>query len=93
MAKNKEEKTNVMRILDQKKIPYTARYTYADEAGPEGPGGRRPPWRRALGQDPARVFKTLVAKGASRGVLCVRGAGGGEPGSERRPPRRWGRSP
>ena len=26
MAKNKEEKTNVMRILDQKKIPYTARF-------------------------------------------------------------------
>ena len=26
MAKHKEEKTNVMRILDQKKIPYTARF-------------------------------------------------------------------
>ena len=24
MAKHKEEKTNVMRVLDQKKIPYTA---------------------------------------------------------------------
>ena len=24
MAKNKEEKTNVMRTLEQKKIPYTA---------------------------------------------------------------------
>ena len=23
MAKHKEEKTNVMRVLDQKKIPYT----------------------------------------------------------------------
>ena len=36
MAKNKEEKTNVMRILDQKKIPYTARF-YEESEGPEGP--------------------------------------------------------
>ena len=35
MAKKKEEKTNVMRILDQKKIPYTARF-YDDSQGPEG---------------------------------------------------------
>ena len=35
MAKKKEEKTNVMRILDQKKIPYTARF-YEDSEGPEG---------------------------------------------------------
>ena len=35
MAKRKEEKTNVMRILDQKKIPYTARF-YEDSQGPEG---------------------------------------------------------
>lgn len=32
MAKNKEEKTNVMRTLDQKKIPYTA-FSY-DPNGP-----------------------------------------------------------
>ena len=32
MAKNKEEKTNVMRTLEQKKIPYTA-YTYPNEEG------------------------------------------------------------
>ena len=32
MAKNKEEKTNVMRTLDQKKIPYTA-HSY----DPDGP--------------------------------------------------------
>ena len=35
MAKKKEEKTNVMRILDQRKIPYTARF-YEDSRGPEG---------------------------------------------------------
>ena len=32
MAKSKEEKTNVMRTLEQKKIPYTA-HSY----DPEGP--------------------------------------------------------
>lgn len=30
MAKNKEEKTNVMRVLEQKKIAYTA-HTYPHE--------------------------------------------------------------
>ena len=35
MAKQKQEKTNVMRILAQKKIPYTAHF-YAESQGPEG---------------------------------------------------------
>ena len=35
MAKHKEEKTNVMRVLDQKKIPYTA-HTYDPESGIDG---------------------------------------------------------
>ena len=60
MAKKKEEKTNVMRILDQKKIPYTA---HAYEHGDVAPDGVTV--ARSLGQDPAAVFKTLVAKGAS----------------------------
>ena len=61
MAKNKEEKTNVMRILDQKKIPYTP-HTY-DPNGPiDGVSVAQ-----ALGQDPACVFKTLVTRGASGG--------------------------
>jgi len=59
MAK-KEEKTNVMRLLEQKKIPYTA-HTY--EHGEVAPDGMTV--ARSLGQDPAAVFKTLVAKGAS----------------------------
>ena len=46
MAKKKEEKTNVMRVLEQKCIPVAA----------------------DLGQDPARGFKTLVARGASKGI-------------------------
>ena len=35
MAKRKEEKTNVMRILDQRAIPYTAHF-YQEDQGPEG---------------------------------------------------------
>ena len=66
MAKHKEEKTNVMRILDQKKIPYTARF-YEEGEGPEGTREYGVHVAQALGQDPARVFKTLVTKGASGG--------------------------
>ena len=63
MAKNKEEKTNVMRILDQKKIPYTP-CTYPHEPGVAVDGVTV---AESMGQDPARVFKTLVTKGASGG--------------------------
>ena len=64
MAKHKEEKTNVMRTLEQKKIPYTA-YTYPHEEGVPVDGATV---ARSLGQDPAAVFKTLVARGAAGGV-------------------------
>lgn len=67
MAKHKEEKTNVMRILDQKKIPYTARF-YEETSGPEGTREYGVHVAQALGQDVARGFKTLVARGASKGV-------------------------
>lgn len=56
-----DDKTNVMRILDQKKISY-ANYTYPAE-------GRTPSGSevaRLMGQDPARVFKTLVTIGRSK---------------------------
>lgn len=62
MSKQKEEKTNVMRTLEQKKVPYTA-HTY----DPETSGIDGVSVAKALGQDPAAVFKTLVAKGASGG--------------------------
>ncbi len=62
MSKQKEEKTNVMRILDQKKIPYTPHVYPVGETVPDGVTVAR-----LLGQDPAAVFKTLVAKGASGG--------------------------
>lgn len=62
MAKQKEEKTNVMRVLDQKSIPYTP-HTYDPDVGLDGASVAR-----QLGQDPACVFKTLVARGASGGL-------------------------
>ena len=49
------EKTNVMRILEQKKIPYTA-YCYLDSGVVSGPEVAE-----VLKQDPARVYKTGVA--------------------------------
>lgn len=58
-----EQKTNVMRLLEQKKIPYTAHsYPHGDEAV-DGVTVAR-----ITGQDPAKVFKTLVAVGASKRV-------------------------
>ena len=63
MAKVKEEKTNVMRVLDQKKIPYTPHaYPHGDGEAPDGVTVAR-----SLGLDPDRVFKTLVTRGASGG--------------------------
>lgn len=55
----KEEKTNVMRVLDGKKIPYES-HAYRPDAtmsGEEIAG--------ILGEDPAKVFKTLVTQGKS----------------------------
>ena len=61
MAKEKTEKTNVMRLLEQKGIPYTPHDYRASGAV----GGTEV--AAALGEDPARVFKTLVTQGASGG--------------------------
>lgn len=56
-----DEKTNVMRILEQKGIPYEAR-TYPHEEGVAVDGMTV---AESLGQDPDSVFKTLVTRGAS----------------------------
>ena len=61
MAKEKIEKTNVMRLLEQKGIPYTPHDYRASGAV----GGTEV--AAALDEDPARVFKTLVTQGASGG--------------------------
>lgn len=65
--KQKDEKTNVMRLLDQKKIPYTAHF-YEDTDGPSGDREYGLHVAEAMGQNPERVFKTLVAQGASGGI-------------------------
>lgn len=56
-----QAKTNAMRMLDTAKIAYTA-HTY--EHGDGAIDGLSVAAK--LGQDPARVFKTLVTQGASR---------------------------
>ena len=55
-----EFKTNVMRTLEKKKIPYTG-YCYADTSAVSGVEVAA-----ALNQDPKRVFKTLVTTGKSK---------------------------
>ena len=56
-----EQKTNVMRVLEQKKIPYTAHsYPHGDEAV-DGVTVAK-----LTGLDPDQVFKTLVTIGASK---------------------------
>ena len=60
MAKHKEEKTNALRILDQKKIPYTVHIYDASDGAVDGVTVAR-----TLGQDEGRVYKTLVTRGAS----------------------------
>lgn len=58
-----EQKTNVMRTLEQKKIKYTPHeYLHGDEAvdGMTVAG--------ILGIEPERIFKTLVARGASKKI-------------------------
>ena len=56
----KEEKTNVMRILDQKKIPYGS-HNYLETGAVSGLEVAA-----ALGEDPDRAFKTLVTVGKSK---------------------------
>lgn len=59
MGKN-QEKTNVMRILDQKKISYES-HNYLDTGAVSGLDVVK-----ALGEDPDRAFKTLVTVGKSK---------------------------
>ncbi|MBQ9122985.1 MAG: Cys-tRNA(Pro) deacylase, partial [Lachnospiraceae bacterium] len=59
MKKN-NEKTNVMRILDQNKIPYES-HCYADTDAISGMEVAK-----ALGQNADQVFKTLVTIGNSK---------------------------
>lgn len=56
----KDEKTNVMRILEQKKISYQS-YNYLSTGAISGTEVAQ-----ALGEDPEIVFKTLVTMGKSK---------------------------
>lgn len=58
--KNNEEKTNVMRILEQKKINFKA-YNYLNSGAINGMEVAE-----ALGENPNIVFKTLVTIGKSK---------------------------
>lgn len=60
MAKNKEIKTNAMRILDTKKIPYTA-HTYECDEFKDGIQ-----IADMLGLPHEKVYKTLVTQGNSK---------------------------
>lgn len=60
MAAKSEIKTNVMRVLDQKKIPYQ-HHCYADTGAISGAEVAQ-----ALHQDPNRAFKTLVTTGKTK---------------------------
>ncbi len=59
MAAPSSIKTNVMRLLEQKKLPYQ-HFTYESEGAISGLEVAE-----LLGQDPAQVFKTLVTTGRS----------------------------
>ena len=63
MAKKGLEKTNVMRLLEQKKVPYTA-HTYPHGDDPVDGVTVASIIQRA----PEQVFKTLVARGASKNI-------------------------
>ena len=60
MNKQKTEKTNVMRILEQHKLPYES-HDYTASGAVSGMEVVQ-----ALRQEPGRMFKTLVTQGASK---------------------------
>ena len=55
----KDDKTNVMRVLNAKKISYTA-HSYEPDATLSGEQ-----IAKLLGEDPVKVYKTLVTQGKS----------------------------
>jgi Cys-tRNA(Pro)/Cys-tRNA(Cys) deacylase len=61
-------RTNVMRLLDQAKIPYKALEYEVDE---NNLGGEHA--AELVGMPPEQVFKTLVAKGEKKGIVvfCI----------------------
>lgn len=67
MQRVKTAKTNAMRILEQAGIPYAAHEYDGSHGAVDGLAVAR-----QTGQDPARVFKTLVTHGADQiFVFCI----------------------
>ena len=56
-----EEKTNVMRVLDQKKVPYTPHWYDHPEGAVDGVSVAA-----LIGKEPGAVCKTLVTQGSSK---------------------------
>ena len=56
-----EEKTNVMRVLDQKKVPYTPHWYAHPEGAVDGVSVAA-----LIGKEPGAVCKTLVTQGSSK---------------------------
>lgn len=70
MAKSSIEKTNVMRLLDQKKVPYTPHtYPHGDDAVDGVTVAQM------TGMDPAKVFKTLGCPRREQDAVRVRHSG------------------
>lgn len=59
MAKKKDDKTNVMRILDKENVPYTPHFYPHEDGQIDGLAVAK-----KLNQPPEQVFKTLVTQGA-----------------------------
>ena len=56
-----QEKTNVMRLLDQRKVSYTPHFYACPDGAVDGRSVAA-----LIGLPPERVFKTLVTRGASK---------------------------
>lgn len=62
-----EQKTNVMRFLDQKKIAYIPHeYSFSKDEVPDGVSVAA-----MIGKNQEEVYKTLVTKGASKKILFL----------------------
>ncbi len=61
MKKQKTEKTNVMRIIEQHKLPYES-HDYSQSGAISGMEVVK-----ALGQQPGQMFKTLALKKGGKG--------------------------
>ena len=67
-----EEKTNVMRLLDQKKVAYTPHWYAHPDGAVDGASVAA-----LIGKNPEAVCKTLVTQGPARNIMCSSSRWGG----------------